>query len=887
MMNRRVKHKARALTDGASMDRELEAEVRFHIDMETQKNIRAGIPPDEARRLALRSFGPMEKHKAEARDARGVSWLEELAADLRYGTRTLRKNPGFAALAILTLGLGIGANTAIFSVINGVLLKPLPYLNGDRLLLVQQSAPRVNQQNFGVSIKELYDYREQLASFEGLVEFHQMSFDLLKRGEPDRVATGVVSPNFFDVLGIRPALGRTFVPTDDDHGAEAVLVLGHSYWQTKFGADPAIIGQVFEMNDRPHRVVGVLPPVPHYPNEVDVYMPTEACPFRAAAEQNIERNRRAFSGLQVFGLLKPGASADTAATEVATVAQRWQQDFPQIYRPALGFQARTANVLEQLTSGAREMLLILLGTTGLVLLLACANVANLTLARMLRRDRELAMRTALGAGRWRLIRQLLTESTVVSLAGGLVGVAFAWATIDMLTTFVGRFTARTGEIDLDPGVLAFTLVVSMLTGLVFGTFPAVAARVDLVNALKSGGKGTSNAGSGRKLQSALIVAQVAVSVVLLVGAGLLLLSFYRLQQVDPGYRGESVMSAEVFGNFTKYPDGASQRRLYVSILERLESTPGVTGAAITNAVPMDAIQPGPTRFEVRGRTYGSPDERPTTDLRVASPGYFTTLGVPLVKGRLFTELDHEDAASVIVINETLARREWDGRDPIGAEVSANNGQNWATVVGVVADVKTFGLNRDSIPQVYLPLRQSSGVAGRVLLRMNADPAQAAAVIRETVRSIDPDLPIENMRTLDEIRERYLATPRLTAILLTVFAALALVVTITGITGVIAQSVSQRTQEFGLRMALGASQSRVLAMVLRQGLLLVAVGLLLGIAASFALARVLQAYLYQTTPTDPLTLVAVAIAFTFAGTLACLGPAWRATTVDPMLALRAD
>ena len=882
-----MRRRLRALWHGAALDRELDAEVRFHLDMETQAYIRQGMAADDARRLALKNFGPMEKHKEEARDARGVSWFEELVADLRYGARTLAKNPGFATLAIMTLGLGIGANTAIFSVINGVLLKPLPYENGDRLVLLQQSAPRANQANFGVSIKELYDYRDQLQSFEGLVEFHQMSFDLLKRGEPDRVATGVVSPNFFDVLGIKPILGRTFVGTDDDHGAEAVLVLGHSYWQSKFGGDRNIIDQVFEMNDRPHRVIGVLPPVPHYPNEVDVYMPTEACPFRSAAEQNIERNRRAFSGLQVFGLLRAGASPETAATEVTTVAQRWTQDFPQIYRPALGFQAQTANVLEQLTSGAREMLLILLGTTGLVLLLACANVANLTLARMLRRDRELAMRTALGAGRGRLVRQLLTESTVLSIAGGVVGIVFAWATIDMLTTFVGRFTARTGEIDLDPGVLLFTLLVSMGTGLVFGTFPALASRVDLVNALKSGGKGTSNAGGGRKVQSALIVAQVAVSVVLLVGAGLLLLSFYRLQQVDPGYRGESVMSAEVFGNFTKYPGTAELRRLYVSLVEKLEATPGVTGAAVTNAVPMDAIQPGNTRFEVRGRTYGSPDERPTTDSRVVTPGYFTTLGVPLLKGRLFTELDHEDAARVIVINETLARREWDGRDPIGAEVSADNGQTWSTVVGVVADVKTFGLNRAEVPQAYVPLRQANGIAGRVLLRMNAEPAQAAAVIREAVRGIDPDLPIENVRTLDEIRERYLATPRLTAILLTVFAGLALLVTLTGITGVIAQSVSQRTQEFGLRMALGASQQSVLAQVLGQGLLLVGLGLVIGMVASFAIARVLQSYLYQTTPTDPLTLIAVALAFIVAGTLACIGPAWRATTVDPMLALRAD
>jgi predicted permease len=869
------------------MDRELNAEVRFHIEMETQKHIRQGMSPEQARALALRNFGPMEKHKEEARDARGISWFEEFVQDLRYGWRQLLKNPGFAALAVVTLGLGIGANTAIFSVINGVLLKPLPYGNGERLVLIEQSAPLSNQPNFGVSIKELYDYRQQLPSFEGLVEFHQMSFDLLRRGEPDRVDTGVVSPNFFDVLGIKPILGRSFLPTDDDEGAEAVLMLGHAYWQTKFGSDPSIVGQVFEMNNRPHTVVGVLPAVPLYPNEVDLYMPTSACPFRSAQERNIERNRRAFGALQVFGLLKADAAAATAATEVSTVADRWTKDFPNVYRPTLGFQARTANVLDEMTEGAREMLLILLGTTGLVLLLACANVANLTLARMLRRDRELAMRTALGAGRWRLIRQLLTESTVLSIAGGIFGLLFAWSTVDMLTTFVGRFTPRTGEIDIDPGVLGFTLLVSVVTGLVFGTLPALASRVDLVTALKSGGKGTSDAGGRRKLQSALIVAQVAVSVVLLVGSGLLLLSFYRLQSVDPGFRGDRVMSAEVFGNFTRYPDPPSVRRLYVSILERLEGAPGVVSAAVTNAVPLAGLQPGQTRFQIQGRVYTVPEDRPVADVRVASTKYFDTLGIALKRGRAFTELDHENAARVVIINETLARREWEGRDPIGAEVSTDNGQNWATVVGVVGDVKAFGLDRDAVSQAYVPLRQSNGLAGRVLVRMTGDPSGATQVLRSAVHGIDPDLPIENVRTLDEIRDRYLATPRLTALLLTVFAALALLVTITGITGVIATSVSQRTQEFGLRMALGASQQSVLRMVIGQGLTLVATGLAVGIGAAIGLSRVLQSYLYQTTPTDPLAFVVVATAFVIAGTLACLGPAWRATTVDPMTALRAD
>jgi predicted permease len=829
----------------------------------------------------------MAQRTEQAREPRGLRWIEELTADARHSVSTLVRQPAFTALAAVTLGLGIGANTAIFSVINGVLLKPLPYGNGERLVLIQQAAPRAGRPNVGVSIRELYDYRRELASFDGLVEFHQMQFDLLRRGEPDRVSAGVVSPNFFDVLGVRPHLGRTFTSTDDHQGAEAVLVLGHAYWQARFGGDPNVVGQVFDMNDRPHTVVGVLPPVPHYPNEVDVYMPTQACPFRAAAERTIDSNRRAFSALQVFGLLRPDASPDTAAAEVTTVAQRWVEEYPDVYRAGLGFQARTANVLEQLTAGARQMLLILLGTTGLVLLLACANVANLTVSRMLRRDRELAMRAALGAGRWRLVRQLLTESMVLSGAGGGVGLLFAWAAIDLLTAFTARFTARTGEIDLDFRVLGFTLLVSILTGLAFGTFPALVSRVDLAGALKSGGRGTSNGAGGGRLQGALIVSQVAVSVVLLVAAGLLMLSFYRLQRVDPGFIADRVVSAEVFGNFTKYPDAPALRRLYVSILERLEQAPGVIAAAVTNAVPLDGTQPGQTRLQVRGRTYQTPEDRPVTDARVASPAYFRALGIPLRAGRLFTEFDHENAPGVVLINETLARREWEGRDPIGTEVSVNSGQTWFTVVGIVGDVRTNGLDREAVPQFYVPLRQGGGLAGRVLVRVAGEPEQAASVIREAVHGVDPDLPIENVRTLDDIRERYLATPRITATLLAVFAALALLVTVTGITGAIAQSVSQRTQEFGIRMALGASQSSVLAMVLRQGLLPVGAGLAIGIAASLALARVLQSYLYQTTPADPLALAAVALTFLVAGTLACLGPAWRATTTDPMLALRGN
>jgi len=410
-----------------------------------------------------------------------MSWLDELFQDVRYGVRTLAKRPGYAALAGMTLGLGIGANTAIFSVINGVLLKPLPYEHGDRLAIVRQSAPLSGQAQIGVAVAEYYDYREQAKVFDGLVEYHQMNFDLLNRGEPDRVDAGVVSHNFFDLLGITPILGRSFVKADDEPGAEAVLILSHRYWRQKFGADPAIVGRMFEMNDRPHRVIGVLPNVPHYPQENDVYMPVLACPFRAAAERNIAQNRRAFGGLSVFGRLGPGVSHEQAASAVSTVNQRFVADYPNVYRVASsGFQATTLELRRALTDGARDLLLILLGITSLVLLIACANVASLTLARMLSRDRELALRSALGAGRGRLVRQLLTESTLLAVAGGVIGVLFSLGTVDMLTRFVGRFTARTGEVSIDVSVLLFTLLISVLTGILFGTLPALGTRVNVV-----------------------------------------------------------------------------------------------------------------------------------------------------------------------------------------------------------------------------------------------------------------------------------------------------------------------------------------------------------------------------------------------------------------------
>ena len=473
----RMRRWFRAVGHGGRLDDQMDQELAFHLELEAAKLERQGLTPEAARTEARRAFGGVERVREEVRDTRRTSWVETILRNVRYARRSLARNPGYTAAVLATLGLGIGANTTMFSVIDGVLVKPLPYEGSDRLVLIRQSSLLAGQDDVLLSIPELYGYRDQLATdFEGLVEFHQMSFDLIKRGDPDRVAAGVVSANFFDVLRVKPILGRAFQAADAAHGAPAVLLLSNAYWKTRFGGDPNIVGQVFEMNDRPHTVVGVLPPVPIYPQESDVYMPTSACPFRARGEERIAENWKAFSNLRVFGRLKPGVTIEAASAHVATVAARFTREHAEAYRDARGFGASALGLLGELTRNARPMLLILLGATALVLLLACANVASLTLARTLNRDRELALRTALGAGRRQLVGQLLTESVMLGLGGGIAGLLLAAMTQGALGTFIGRFTARAADITIDGRVLGFTAVVSILTGLAFGALPALVTR---------------------------------------------------------------------------------------------------------------------------------------------------------------------------------------------------------------------------------------------------------------------------------------------------------------------------------------------------------------------------------------------------------------------------
>lgn len=884
--------RVRSLLRPGRVDADIRREIQFHLEMEAEHRAAAGLPPEEARREAARRFGGTVLVREQVHDVRGMTMWEALRQDARFGARTLRRSPGYTAAAIVILALGIGANTAMFSVLHGVLLEPLPFTDGDELVLIQQEGRASQVANAGVSIPELFAYRERLTRVTDLVEYHGMSFTLLNQGEPDRVDTGVVSANFFDMLGIRPLHGRTFLDREDDLGAEAVLVLSHRYWMEKFGGDPAVVGKVLEMNNRPHTVVGVLPDFPEYPRHNDVYMPTSACPFRSGAEQALPRGgHRAFAGLTVIGRLDEGATPDSVAPELATIATTFEADHKEDYTQAgvTGLAARAMPMRDQLTTDVRSLAWILSAVTLLVLLIACANVANLSLARTTARQRELAVRAALGAGRGRLVRQLLTESLLLAVAGGALGIGLAWVSLDLLIEFVGRFTARTGQINIDTTVLAYSTVAALLSGLMFGAAPALAARRSLVSAMRTGGAQSGDGPSRQRLRGVLVAGQVAVSCVLLVGAGLLIESTWRLAAEPLGFNGDRVLTAAFFGNFSRQQTLTDAVTFNDRVLERLRATPGVVAAATTNAVPQSAITPGQTPFTIEGRATPAGVRR-VADLNVASEGYFDTLEVRLLAGRDFTAGDSADAPRVAIINESMAAH-WDGADPVGTrfEVTGPGGVAIAmTVIGVAPDFRLYSADQEiEVPaQFYVPVRQGN-FAGRIMLRTAGDPMTFVPALKAAIHGVDPQIPIEEVQTLADLRNERLASPRLTAILLALLAGIALAITLVGLAGVIGTSVSQRTREFGLRLALGATPRSVLTLVLRQGVVLVVVGLVLGLAGAVAFSELLTAYLYNTPPTDPLAYIMVVVVFLTAGALACLGPARRATTIDPLTSLKTD
>ena len=836
----------------------------------------------------------MGEEKAEGR----AGLFESVWRDVRYGVRVLRRSPGFTLAAVVTLALGIGANTAIFSVIYGVLLRPLPYREGDRLVVVRQQARLNNVNSLGFSPKEFFDYRDQNKTMESMVEHHSMNFVLYGREEPERVQTGVVSANFFDVLGVKPLLGRTFEPGDEVLGGPAVLVLSHKYWQRSHGADTGIVGRVFQMNNRPHTVIGVLPPIPEYPSESDVYMPTVNCPFRSG--QQIIENRQARLLTVVFGRLKPGATIEQAQGDMDGVANNLQATYADIYPKNIGYGAQVASLGEALTQQARPTFLILLATTGLVLLIACANVANLNLARVLRRQPEIAMRTALGASRARLVRQMLTESTLLSLAGGGLGVLLAAWGLPLLTSFAARFTNRTAEIGIDSSVLLFALALSVGTGLVFGLLPALSSgggsKQSLAAALKEDG-GRSTAAGKNHVRAVLTVAQVAISFTLLIGAGLMLRSLIKLQQVDPGFRPDNTLVMRLAPNWSKLintsdPNATAAQfaAYYQRLLERVSRHPNAAEAAISSTYPLNPAgitqRPNGVSVLIEGKPQDDGSAAPRLDGRAVSPAYFRAVGVPLLRGRMFTEADDANAPRVSIVNEAAARHRWGAEDPVGKRVSFDNGQNWVTIVGVVGNVRQYGLDAEPADEIYGPTAQLA-FGQFLVVKTKGDPLAASKSLRDAVHEVDSETAIDQVRTLQQVLDDSVASPRLTAWLLGLFAVVALVITAAGISGVMALAVTQRTREIGIRIALGASRTKIVAMIMRQGMTLVLVGLVLGVGGALALNGLIASLLYATPGADPLTFAAVSFLLMLVAGTACLIPSLRATAIDPMLTLRRE
>ncbi|HYY56681.1 MAG TPA: ABC transporter permease [Pyrinomonadaceae bacterium] len=818
----------------------------------------------------------------------GLNLIESLGQDIRYGIRVLLRNRGFTLMAVITLGLGVGANTAIFSVIYGVLLRPLPYRDGHKMVVVHQQALQAKVDDMGFSAKEFFDYRDQNKTMESVVEHHSMSFILYGREEPERVQTGVVSANFFDVLGVKPIMGRTFTPEDEKQGADAVLVLSNKYWQQSHGGDPSIVGKIFRMNNRTHVVIGVLPPIPQYPSESDVYMPTTQCPFRSAQAFIENRNARMMT---VFGRLRPGVRLEQAQADLGTIAGNLQAAYPDSYPKNEGYSAKVVRLEDELTQRARPTFLILLATAGLVLLIACANVANLSLARVLQRQHEVAMRTALGASRGRLIRQLLTESTLLSLLGGGLGLLIAYWGLPLLVAFAARFTNRTGEIRIDFSILLFTMLVSVGTGLAFGLIPALSFGADskqsLSAALKEDG-GRSTSGGKNRLRSLLVVTQVAISFTLLIAAGLMLRSLVKLQQVNPGFNPEKVLVMRLAPNWSKQTTNTQYAEYFRQVIDRVKQQPGVQAAALSSTYPLNprGITRGPNNIKIQleGHSLSEGQLAPQVDPRAVSPDYFQTIGTPLIRGRLFTDADDEKAPPVAIINESAARHRWGSEDPVGKRVTTDNGDTWITIVGIVGDVKQYGLEREPADELYNPVAQAP-FAGFLLVRTMSDPMSMAKLMRDTVHQVDPDTAIDEVRTLQQVRDDSVASPRLTVWLLGLFAGLALIITAAGITGVMALSVTQRTREIGIRMALGATRARILTMVMRQGMSLVLLGLAVGVIGALVLNRLMAALLFATPAADPLTFAAVSFLLMAVAGAACFIPALRATGIDPMLALR--
>lgn len=810
-------------------------------------------------------------------------------SEVRYALRSLIKHPGYSAAFIATMALAIGMNTAIFSLLNGVLLQGLPYEDADRILYVKQPARLAGVDNTRFSFIEIDDYRDQVNNVDEFVEYGDWTHSVVGRGDPHRAVAGLVTSNYFEVLHLRAALGRTLTPEDDEADAAPVVVLTDGYWRRVFGADPEVIGATLELSGISSMVVGVLEPGVHYTGsrtqEFFTNYTTNAHYLGAAM-----RDARSHRMTDIFARLDGDATLETARAEILGVGERLRSEYPEDYPDRLGYGTEVVRWQDELTKNARPVLMMLMGVVGLVLLLACANVANLSLARLVRREHELAVRSALGADRRTITRQVLVENLVLALLGALGGLGLAALGMSALSSYAARFTVRTSEIAIDTQVLLFAGAVAIIAAIVLAWAPMLPFGRNLARSIMQGGRGASGGGVSRKrLQRGLVVAQLALSFTLLIGAGLLVHSLVRLQNIDPGFDFQNVVTMDA-PNFSQL-DPERNLDLFEEVAANFRNYPGVTSIAYASSVPWKTGNPLARTFEVEGEDIVE-GLTPMGSFSSVSRSYFSTLGVPLLKGRFFEMTDDFEADSVAIINDAMAKVYFpDGEDPIGKRIrwqsfSQGNFFAWATIVGVVADSRDHGVAQAGVHTVYLPVEQSRST-GVILARTRGDTGPLVGEIRSFIRDIDPRRPVDNVFTLEELRANDIAPQRLNATLFGSFAVLALVIAAVGVLGVLGFNVSQRTNEFGIRMALGAERGEVLRMVVREGAVLAALGLVVGGAASLVLTRLLSGMLFEVEPTDPLAFAAGGAALFAATLLSTLAPAQRATSVDPLHALKQD
>ncbi|MEK6410078.1 MAG: ABC transporter permease [Acidobacteriota bacterium] len=799
--------------------------------------------------------------------------METLLQDLRYGIRMLLKNPGFAVVAVIALALGIGANAAIFSVVNTVLLRPIPYEDPDRLMVVREKKPPQFPE-FSVSPGNFLDWQKQNTVFEKLVAINGTAFILVGEGaEPERLRGARVSAGLFEMLGVSPVNGRTFLEEEDQPGRENVVILGNGLWKRRFAADPNVIGQAITLSGISYTVIGVMPAGFGFPDrETDLWAPV------AFTARDAQAHGSHF--LSVIGRLKPGATAAQARTDMNAIAGRLAEQYQDTNA---GWGISVFPMQEYDVRDIKPALLVLLGAVALVLLIACANVANLLLARSTVRQKEIAIRAALGASRWRVARQLLTESVLLALAGGAVGLLLAQWGIGSLLALAPQDLPRVKDVTLDAGVLGFTLLVTLLTGVIFGLVPALqASNPNLNETLKEGGRGTT--GGHHRVRGALVVTEVALALLLLVGAGLLIRSFYRLQQVNPGFNSSNALAVTVSLPGRKYSQNDQRSAFFTQLIEKVSALPGVVAVGASQSLPIQGDYL--LGFKIQGRPPDAPGEDPSTNYYAVTPDYFKAMGIPLLRGRVFTEQDKKDAPRVVVINEEMAKRYFPDQDPIGQRIHVTQGPEvFREIVGIVGGVKQYGLAQPTTLQTYEPYLQMPFSGMTLVVRAEGNLAPLGGAIRSQVLAIDKEQPVSRIRPLEQLVSESVATQRFSMLLLGIFAAVALILSIVGLYGVMSYSVTQRTHEIGIRAALGAQRTDVLKLVVGQGMILALTGVGIGLAAAFALTRLMATLLFGIGATDPLTFVAIPAVLTGVALAACFVPARRATKVDPIIALR--